>query len=284
MFVSWSAGSASTPGSAPKPRIRWGVTKHYGKAQDAEGVTVPIPSRTYYTQPSGDVDDTVYLHTLLEGLEPDTTYHYSVSNDGGRTWFADTTFTTAHRGYPDFRWVGTGDEYISDASSLPVAQVISSFKPKFTVVAGDLSYASGGVLLPSPETGELQGQPGYTPSNWDQYFNIYGLNAAQSIPWLIGVGNHEMEPLSKDGYQGCWPIPPPVRPQVGFASDVDLHLRQRRLCPARRQRPLRRDQQQQRLYRRAPDGVAGPDAVPPPRSPVGCRLHRGLVPQLRLLH
>jgi hypothetical protein len=29
---------------------------------------VPVPSPTYYTQPSGDVDDTIYLHTLLEDL------------------------------------------------------------------------------------------------------------------------------------------------------------------------------------------------------------------------
>jgi Purple acid Phosphatase, N-terminal domain/Calcineurin-like phosphoesterase len=202
MFVSWSAGSASTPGSAPRPLVRWGLTKHYGRTQDAEGVTVPIPSPTYYTQPSGDVDDTVYLHTLLEGLEPNTTYHYSVSNDGGRSWFGDTTFSTGQRGYPDFRWVGTGDQSISDSSSLPNAQVLASFNPQFTVIAGDLSYASGGVLLPPREAGVVQGQPGYSPASWDQYFNIFGLNAAQSIPWLIGVGNHEMEPLADDGYAG----------------------------------------------------------------------------------
>src|ERR1700733_5957109 len=66
MFVSWSAGSASTPGSAPRPRVRWGTNRGYGRVQDAVGRTVPIPSPTLYTQPTGDVDDTVYLHTLLE--------------------------------------------------------------------------------------------------------------------------------------------------------------------------------------------------------------------------
>jgi TAT (twin-arginine translocation) pathway signal sequence len=46
MFVSWSAGSASTPGSAPRPLVRWGLSQHYGRIQDAEGLTVPIPSPT----------------------------------------------------------------------------------------------------------------------------------------------------------------------------------------------------------------------------------------------
>jgi len=92
------------------------------------------------------------------------------------------------------------DESTSNSSTLPVAQVITSYAPEFTVVAGDLSYASGGVLLPAG--GGNQPQPTYAPSDWDSYFNIFGLNAAQSIPWLIGVGNHEMEPLTQDGYAG----------------------------------------------------------------------------------
>jgi hypothetical protein len=138
----------------------------------AERPTVPIPSG--YTQPSGDIDDTVYLNTQLSGLTPNTTYHDSVSNDGVM-WSADATFTTAQGGIPNFRWCGTGDEATSNSSTLPIASLIAAQNPNFTVVAGDLSYASGGILLGSPGTT----QPSYSPGAWDTYFGIVEPNAAQ---------------------------------------------------------------------------------------------------------
>jgi hypothetical protein len=195
MYISWSVGSATTPGSAPAPQVRWGTTDAYGSTQAASGTTVPTPSG--YTLNAADTDDTAYLSTLLQGLDPNTTYHYSVSNDG-INWFADTTFTTGQTGVVNFRWVGTGDEATNGSSSLPVADVIAAYKPAFTIVAGDLSYASGGVVLPAGGGS----QPSYSPATWDSYFQIFGLNAAQSIPWLVGVGNHEMEPLTEHGYAG----------------------------------------------------------------------------------
>jgi hypothetical protein len=196
MFISFSAGSYNGAAPAvPAAQVRYGLDSSYGLTSAATGGPVPIPAG--YTQPSGDVDNTVYLHTELSGLQPGTTYHYSVSYDG-INWGPDTTFTTAPAAPKDFRWVGTGDESTSNGSTLPIAQLIKSYSPEFTVVAGDLSYASGGVLLGAPGTT----QPSYSPGAWDTYFSYIGPSVAQSTPWIVGVGNHEMEPLDQHGYAG----------------------------------------------------------------------------------
>jgi len=196
MYISWSAGSYNTPASASNPQVRWGTDTTYGETVQAfQAQIVPIPSG--YTQPSGDVDDTLYIQALITGLDADNTYHYSVSYDGVN-WGPDATFTTAQEGIPSFRWVGTGDQAVSASSSLEIAEWVAAQSPAFAVVAGDLSYASGGEILGSPGTT----QPSYTPSAWDSYFSIFGANGFQSLPVLRGVGNHEMEPLANHGYAG----------------------------------------------------------------------------------
>jgi hypothetical protein len=200
MFISWSVGSYNTPGSAPSPLVRWApapTPSSGGSSQAAAGGIVPVPSSPWMPS-SGDTDDTVYLNTLLTGLSPDTTYNYAVSNNGGTSWSTDVSFTTAAAN-PTSPWTFavTGDEATSSTSTLPIAQVIAGLNPEFTIIAGDLSYASGGVLLPSGGGT----QPSFTPSDWDTYFTYIG-PTAQSIPWLPGVGNHEMEPLTDDGYAG----------------------------------------------------------------------------------
>jgi hypothetical protein len=199
MYVSWSVGTYNTTAAAPSPQVRWAAAPSAssgGSPQAASGGAVPVPSSPW-TPSSGDVDDTVYLSTLLSGLTPDTTYNYAVSNDGV-SWSSDVSFTTPPAN-PTSAWTFavTGDEATSSASTLPIAQVIAGLHPEFTIVAGDLSYASGGVLLPAGGGS----QPSYSPSAWDTYFTYIG-PTAQSIPWLPGVGNHEMEPLTNDGYAG----------------------------------------------------------------------------------
>jgi hypothetical protein len=196
MFVSWSAGTASgSVVSVPKPQVQWGLDATYGKIEPAfSSGTVPVPSI------SGEpVENTVYSSALIGNLRPDTTYHYSVSNDGV-TWSSDTTFTTAPQGLTDFRFTMVGDEATSDSTSLPIAQVIASLNPRFNVVVGDLSYAGGGSGYYS--NGVPTDPAGFSPGLWDQYLGIIGPTAAQSIPWQVGVGNHEMEPLADFGYIG----------------------------------------------------------------------------------
>ena len=196
MYVSWSAGSAGGPSPAvPAPQVRWGLDKSYGSTEFAAfSGTVPVPAI------SGEpAEDTVYSNALVSGLQANTKYHYTVSNDGVN-WSADATFTTAEAGASDFRFTIVGDEATFDTSSLPIAQIIAGLRPRFHVVVGDLSYAGDGSGYYS--NGVPTGASDFTPANWDAYLGIVGPVAAQSIPWQVGVGNHEMEPLANFGYVG----------------------------------------------------------------------------------
>ncbi|MGD0557831.1 MAG: metallophosphoesterase family protein [Streptosporangiaceae bacterium] len=196
MYVSWSAGTydGSVP-SVPRPQVRWGLDYRYGRTEHAfRSGTVPLPAAT--GEPS---ENTVYSNALITGLRPGTTYHYSVSNDGV-TWSDDVTFTTADEGLTDFRFTMVGDEATSETTSLPIAQAIAAVNPKFNVVVGDLSYAGGGSGYYS--NGEIYDAVDFSPGEWDEYLGIVGPAAAQSIPWSVSVGNHEMEPLDDFGYAG----------------------------------------------------------------------------------
>jgi hypothetical protein len=68
------------------------------------------------------------------------------------------------------------------------------------VVVGDLSYAGGGSGYYA--NGVPTDASAFSPGAWDTYLGIVGPAAAQSIPWQVGVGNHEMEPLDDFGYAG----------------------------------------------------------------------------------
>jgi hypothetical protein len=207
MYVSWSSGSYNTPSTAPAPQVRYGLSSNYGSIATATAGTVPVPANPPYgSQPSGNVDDTLYIHTLITGLTPGTTYHYSVSYDG-INWGPDTTFTTDIPGVHNYRFAACGDEATSTTSTQPVAAAIAALSPPpvFTLVAGDLSYASGGVAALGDQYGASAGnttQGSYSPSAWDSFFAILGPTVAQNIPFYWGVGNHEMEPLTNDGYAG----------------------------------------------------------------------------------
>jgi hypothetical protein len=215
IYVSWSAGTynGAVP-SVPRPQVRYGLDKSYGRTVPAVfSGTVPVPSI------SGEpVENTVYSNTLLRDLRPGATYHYSVSNDGVN-WSSDVSFTTAAEGLTDFRFTMVGDEATSDVTSLPVAEVIAALNPKFNVVVGDLSYAGGGSGYYS--NGVPTDVSAFSPGLWDTYLGIVGPTAAQSIPWQVGVGNHEMEPLADFGYVGFTTrFPQAYAPEFATGSPV----------------------------------------------------------------
>ncbi len=214
MWVSWSAGSASADPS-PVPTTNSGqpnnavlqyatslATLNANEGQVIEASTigqVPIPAG----QPSGNVDDTYYISALLTGLTPGTTYYYKVSNNNGTSWNSNAHFTTAPSTVGDFTFCATGDEYENSDTAEVLASILA-YNPAFTIVAGDLSYASGAVATLGKQHGPNDGntgQSGYSPSDWDTFFSYVG-ESAQYIPWIVGVGNHEMEPLTADGYAG----------------------------------------------------------------------------------
>jgi Purple acid Phosphatase, N-terminal domain/Calcineurin-like phosphoesterase len=232
MWVSWSAGSYNTDPS-PVPTTTSGETNsavlqyatslttlnaNEGQVVSASQIgQVPIPA----AQPSGNIDDTYYVSTLLTGLTPGTTYYYKVSNNNGVTWNSYAFFTTAPATVGNFTFCATGDEYESAQTAEVVASVLA-YNPAFTIVAGDLSYASGAVATLGKQFGDNAGntsQSGYSPSEWDTFFGYIG-ESAQYIPWLVGVGNHEMEPLAADGYAGILTRFPDLAQQANGGSNT----------------------------------------------------------------
>jgi hypothetical protein len=191
VYVSWSTGTASgTRQSPPAPQIRWGLDAGYGAKCDVDrSGPVPVPSSV----PGEPVENTIYNNVLLGRLRPGATYHYSVSDDG-ITWSPDATFRTAVAGASDFRFTAFGDHGAHDYSTKPMVNLVAALRPAFCVVAGDLSYATP-QPLPIPDT------TGFNPAAWDKFLGILG-PAARTIPWQVGVGTHEIEPLLNDGYDG----------------------------------------------------------------------------------
>ena len=191
MYLSWSAGTAAGAVPAPRsPQVRWGADASYGSRLRAGSAQVPVPAAVA-SEPAQHV---FYNTALLSGLAAGTTYHYSVSNDG-RTWGADSTFTTARDGAAGFRFTAFGDEAASAARAAPMVRLVSSLQPAFHLIAGDLAYATAKPL-------KLPDTTGYSPGQWDKYLAIAGPGAAQSIPWQAAVGAHEIEPLDDHGYAG----------------------------------------------------------------------------------
>jgi Purple acid Phosphatase, N-terminal domain/Calcineurin-like phosphoesterase len=189
MYVSWSDGPGGQFPGPRAPQVRWGTGSSYGSRQDAAASRVPVPAVA-----GEPAEQTLYSRTLLSGLLPGTTYHYSVSSDGV-SWSPDATFTTGHHDGAGFRFTAFGDEATSMVRAYPMAQLVAAQQPAFHLVAGDLAYATrNGIRLPR--------LGGFVPSRWDDYLQIVGPAAAQSIPWQAAVGAHETEPLGDDGYAG----------------------------------------------------------------------------------
>jgi hypothetical protein len=188
MYLSWSSGSPAAVNTVPPaPQARWGPDASYGNVQAAAIAQVPVPAGI-----GEPTQNTFYLSTVLSGLAPGITYHYSVSNDG-ITWGPDAVFTTAPAS-GSFRFTAFGDEASNAATAAPMAALVSSLGPAFHLIAGDLSYPGPGLKIPDVT--------GYHPAFWDKYLAMAGPAAAQSVPWSASVGQHEVEPLSDDGYAG----------------------------------------------------------------------------------
>lgn len=201
MYISWSLGTHDGVVQVPPaPQVRWGLDESYGNVEHAylSGV-VPVPC-----VPGEPTENTTYNHALLDGLRPNATYHYSVSDDGVH-WSRDATFTTAEAGPSDFRFTIVGDQSVSTASSQRIAELIAAYNPRFNVVVGDLAYGAGtgrGFYSPAYRGGQISDASAFSAGEWDRYLGIVGPAAAGSIPWSVSVGNHEMEPLDAFGYAG----------------------------------------------------------------------------------
>lgn len=192
MHISWATGTSNGSAAKPvSPVVRWGRHSSYGQSTTAQHCSrVPLPAGV-----SGEpAENTYYSSALVTGLEPDSTYHYSVSNDG-QTWSPDATFRTAPKGVTDFRFTAFGDQAAGADTAAPMVSLAASRGPAFHLSPGDLAYATPSGMLPPHVSG-------FYPDHWDAYLAMIGPRAAQSIPWHASVGAHEVEPLGQHGYAG----------------------------------------------------------------------------------
>jgi hypothetical protein len=138
-----------------------------------------------------------YVHAYLEGLTAGETYYYAVGHQDLDPACASgiqvNSFTAAPRHPGAFRFTAFGDQGVT-YDAVATSRVVAGQNPAFHLHAGDLSYAeSGGSGLLTDS---------YDPRVFDSWFaQIEGV--AANIPWMAGVGNHEMEPwYPVNGYGG----------------------------------------------------------------------------------
>jgi hypothetical protein len=141
-----------------------------------------------------------YVHASAVRLEPGATYYYAVGHDGLDPARNPTqpvsTFTLEPRtaGTPaPFRFTAFGDQGVT-YDGQATARLIGGQDPAFHLHAGDWSYAeSGGSGLLTDS---------FDPRLFDSWFTQIEPTASR-IPWIAGVGNHEMEPwYPTNGYGG----------------------------------------------------------------------------------
>jgi hypothetical protein len=140
-------------------------------------------------------EEQYYVHAALDNLRPGTTYYYVVGHQGwdpgpaGLPAGTIYSFTTAPNGRMPFTFTAFGDQGVS-YDAVATTHLISAFH----LHAGDISYAENGGdgLITDP----------YDPRAWDSFF-VETASTSATIPWMVALGNHEMEPwYSPNGYGG----------------------------------------------------------------------------------
>jgi len=214
VIVSWAS-----PGQSINPRVEM-------RHASSSGRTVHAIQRTYTDGLNGQ---TVFTyHARLEGLQPNSTFHYQVTadNDRHRDRPFTAAFQSAPRGRVPFRWTSYGDLAtpvtswtLSSPQSRYAVQAVERFAPLFHLLNGDLCYAN---LNPAAQ-----------PAVWADFGNNVQVSAAHR-PWMPCPGNHEIEfgngaqgfdsyltryslPHNGTAFPGLW-----YRFQVGSALFISL--------------------------------------------------------------
>jgi hypothetical protein len=173
VFVSWAS-----PAQAANPRVL--LERH--------GATTSVIHALQRTYTDGINGQTVFTyHARLDGLEPASSYRYSVTadNDSHKHSPFTATFRTAPRGRAAFRWTSYGDLstpvtswVLSSPQSRHAVDAVERFEPLFHLINGDLCYAN---LNPRSQ-----------PAVWADFGNNVQRSAAHR-PWMPCPGNHEIE-------------------------------------------------------------------------------------------
>lgn len=175
------------------------------------GVRIEAEVRPLHTPALGKelpAVDQYYLHAALDGLHPGTTYYYGVGHRGfdpaSATAYATIgSFTTAPA--PEqrrpFVFTAFGDQGVS-YHALANDSLILAQNPAFHLHAGDLCYADG--------SGQGEEGDSYDARTWDQFL-AQTESVASRVPWMVAVGNHDMEawysPSGYGGQEARWSLP-----------------------------------------------------------------------------
>ncbi|MET8762468.1 metallophosphoesterase family protein [Lentzea sp. NPDC004782] len=196
VVVSWQV-----PGNIREPYLRVGTRAgEYGEAIKAEvrALTSDLAwqekGALFTVSPHlGKAVTQYYLHVRLDDLVPDTTYYYVVGHQNYEpTEFG--TFRTAPTTNKPFSFTAFGDQGVG-YNALATNSLIADLAPQFHLAMGDLSYANDG-------EGGRPATDVYDARKWDSFFAQNELVAAE-IPWMVALGNHEMESwYDRHGYGG----------------------------------------------------------------------------------
>jgi hypothetical protein len=154
--------------------IEYGTSASLGSRQSAVRAT--------YAYETGYISE-----VRLQGLKPDTRYHYRVgSPDGG--WSPVYSFRTAPADPRRIVFTAFGDHGVTKWAAANVQNIVRE-KPLFHMLLGDVSYANG------------------TQRIWDDYL-VQVEPLASQTPFMLALGNHENERMMIDG----------VRKPIGYVS------------------------------------------------------------------
>ncbi|MCK2244453.1 MULTISPECIES: metallophosphoesterase family protein [unclassified Crossiella] len=192
VVVSWQ-----TPARVTAPYLRFGTSPgEFGTAVPAEvrALTSDLawqkPDHTFSPH-LGKAVTQYYHHVRLDDLLPNTTYYYLVGHQGydpatsGRIGEL-ATFRTAPTpaGGGAFAFTAFGDQGVN-YNALATNSLIADLAPQFHLAMGDMSYALNG-------EGGHPAEDIYDARKWDSFFAQNEPIAAE-IPWMVALGNHEME-------------------------------------------------------------------------------------------
>ena len=174
-----------------------------GDSPDSFGHRIPAELEALST-PATNVNESAqqyYLRAALDNLDPGRTYYYAVGHQGfdpvlqpgGLSAIASfTTGPARGQAREPFTFTAFGDQGEGYDGIVNDARVLGQ-RPAFHLHAGDISYSGGGSGLITDT---------FDPRLWDQFFSQTDLVSSQ-VPWMVAMGNHDMEPLySPDGYGG----------------------------------------------------------------------------------
>ncbi|MFC3898603.1 purple acid phosphatase family protein [Lentzea rhizosphaerae] len=196
VVVSWQV-----PANVKAPYLRVGTRPgEYGEALPAEVRALSSDLAWQEREPLftisphlGKAVTQYYLHVRLDDLLPGTTYYYVVGHQGYEpTEFG--TFSTAPAVNKAFSFTAFGDQGVG-YNALATNGLIADLGPQFHLAMGDMSYANDG-------EGGRPATDKYDARKWDSFFAQNELVAAE-IPWMVSLGNHEMESwYDNHGYGG----------------------------------------------------------------------------------